>query len=437
MDKYLAKISDKKIFFISPDVKRGLGLECRLPNYHIICSYYDPLIGVLRNQGANIFCLEEHVKRPIEKYTNSGKLLENEWVTKYLHKNSEGQPYILTFKPNLKLEIICQKNKYHLLNNKSEIAEVFENKISFYRLCRKHFPQYCVTSIIGVLGELDFVTLVKKLRLPFVIQFSHGWAGKTTFIIKKEQDFLSLRVRFGQTQVKASQLIRGFTVLNNAAIYGKKIFVSPPALQLSGISELYEKPFVTCGRQWPVKYLTRQQTDTVKRITEKIGELMKSYGYRGYYGLDFLVDKSDGRIYLTEDNARFTASTPFWTKLEIGYSQIPLIYYHLAEFLGYHLPVNYGIENEITGSQIIFRDKRHQPRFGNKVDFGVYRNKENTWELVGKNYQPEKLAQDEIIFMKKNYLGKLEDIEYSRIECREEVTADYNQLQDWVLRLLS
>ena len=46
---------DTPIFFVTPDVKRGLGLEDVFPDFHIIVSVWDELIPVLRRKGVSIF----------------------------------------------------------------------------------------------------------------------------------------------------------------------------------------------------------------------------------------------------------------------------------------------------------------------------------------------------------------------------------------------
>jgi len=75
MSYNFADIFPESIFFVSPDVKRGMGLEDVLPHYHIVCTYFDPLIPILRRQGARIFCLEEVDPRKSLETNNTGKLL--------------------------------------------------------------------------------------------------------------------------------------------------------------------------------------------------------------------------------------------------------------------------------------------------------------------------------------------------------------------------
>ena len=109
--------------------------------------------------------------------------------------------------------------------------------------------------------------------------------------------------------------------------------------------------------------------------------------YKGYFGLDFLVEEKTGEVFLLEINARMTASTSFYTQLEIKSGVTPLLFYHMLSFLKSdsdtikslyrvipHLPAQAGLIREpvldshlrgnnklsITGTQLILRN--NQPK---------------------------------------------------------------------------
>jgi len=199
-NRILNNFKNDNFFFVTPDVKRGIGLEDILPNYHIICTYFDPLIPILRKQGAKIFCLNEEIGDSALFFNNSGKLLENALVKDYIRQKSE-HPYILAFKPSMKIDLVCEKNGFIPLINKAELNSHFEDKINFFLLVKKYFSDFCIPGIIEVLEKLDFANLVKQFGLPFVIQFSHGWAGKTTFFIRDRSKFIELLPKFAKLKV--------------------------------------------------------------------------------------------------------------------------------------------------------------------------------------------------------------------------------------------
>lgn len=435
MDNWTDRLNNQSFFYITPDIKRGLGPESILRNYHVICSFKDPIIPILRKQKANILCLAEIENDQADNLVNSGKLLENTFVIDYIKKKSIGKPNILLFKPSIKAELLCRDKDYNLLVNNSVLNRQYENKISFHNLVNKYFPGNSIPSLTGSLSDFNLIDLAKRFELPFIIQFSLGWAGKTTFMINQEEDFKKLLSRFPLTPVKISKYIAGFTVLNNACIYKRKVFVSPPAFQISGFSELSSNPFSTCGREWPAKFLTAEMEKTIYDLTLKIGEIMIKNGYKGLFGLDFIIDERNGKVILSENNARFTASTAFWTKMEIGENLTPLMAYHLAEFLGIELNSDYVVDNDISATQLIFRDANFQPKKLETDGFGVFSRIQNTWKLEQPEYRPENLGHDEIIYMKREKVIK-GDSELSRIETKVEAVKSVKSLHEWVKKLL-
>lgn len=428
----------RSIFFVTPDLKRGLGFDGILPDYHIISGHFDPLIPVLRKQGVQVFCLEEMGFHDERKFNNTGKILENEETVSYINKKSKETPIIMYFKPSKKIDYVLDKHKWIKAGNNYDLNECFENKIYSSRLFKKYFPDVEISSLTGRLNKLSFSKLIKTFSLPIVVQFGHGWAGKTTFFINSEKEFLNLRQQYPETYVKVSRFIGGFSILNNCCIYENKIFVSPPAVQISGIKKLFPNPFVTCGRQWPVKFISAYQEKEISRISQQVGSVMQKKGYKGFFGLDFLVEKATGKIYLSEINARLTASSSFFTKLELGCGKIPLMLYHLASFLDLPLPNFDPDYTEFQGSQIIFRAGGGQP-IKHDMDFsGVFTSDNQSHIFISDKYHPDKLKDKEYIFLKRaerpaNSIGQ----ETARIETRMEALKTPQSLLSWVDQLVS
>lgn len=420
---------DEDIFFVTPDVKRGLGFAGILPRYHIVCIDFDPIIPILKKQGANIFCLEEK-EIEIGKIRNSGKLLENTQVLDYIKNNAKVRPRIMYFKPALKLDILIGKNGFAAIGNTARLNELFEDKISFYQIAQKELSQHLIPAKVGVLGELNYSELTKKLGSIFVIQFGHGWAGKTTFFIKDEKEFTGLKEKFPYTKVKAGKFIEGFTVLNNCCIYKDQVLISQPAIQIDSVAELSDKPGVTCGRQWPVRFIDNKQIETIGKISGEVGNLMYGNGFKGFFGIDFLVEQATGQIYLSEINARMTASSAFFTLIEIGLGTIPLLSYHLAQFAGKTLPQRKETKS-LVASQVILRQKMSLSKFGDSL-FGVFKTNGEV-QLSRFSYDPQSLKENECIFMGKSAGTD----EFGRIETKNEVLERPGELNKWLKNLLA
>lgn len=434
MFDWIKKLDYSDIYFVTPEVYRGTGIEDRLSRYHIICYYSNPLISILRRQGAKIFCLQEETDTGFPS-ANSGKLLEHPLVSRYIRKNSQDIPWIMYFKPSLKLDAVIKMKGYRKIGNNAELNEKYENKLNLAEIIPDSLQKFILPSFSGNLASFSFRQITETLRLPLIVQFGHGWAGKTTFTISSESEFIALREKFKETRVRISKFVKGFTVLNNACVYGQKIFISPPAYQINGITKLHENPAVTCGRQWPADRLERQNVQDISAITAVIGRIMTGSGYRGFFGLDFLIEESTGKLYLSEINARPTASSSFYTKLELANTEIPLMVYHIASFMNIRLPENYLIHN-ISGSQLTIR-KNIPALDAIPSDYGVFNTDHYPDKPVRYDYFPGQLKENEFIFLRlTENLKKDIAAERFRIESKVKVLKSSGILADWLDKIV-
>ncbi|OGG02488.1 hypothetical protein A2W14_01670 [Candidatus Gottesmanbacteria bacterium RBG_16_37_8] len=421
------------LFFVSPDIKRGLGLEDLLPDFHLICSYYDSLIPVLRRNKVKILCLQESADKPENIINNSGSLLSKSPVLNYIRSNSGKIPAVAFFKPSLKIDFLLKKYKFIKVGNNYEQNEKFENKIKFLQIFSKLIPDYLTPFTIEKLHDLEFSCLAAKFKLPFVIQFGHGWAGKTTFFISGESSFNKLKNTFPQTTVKVSRYINGFTVLNNCCLYKDKVLVSPPALQINGFSKLSSRQYVTCGRQWPLIPFEKSTVSDIFKLSQKIGRIMNKSGFKGYFGLDFLIEGNSGRLYVSEINGRLTAASAFYAKLERGKDLIPLLAYHYASFLGIDLPVE-EISPLISGSQVIIRNLQTDKKINLNLN-GVYQISGKKIEYQFDDYRPQDLKENQFIYHQEKIIKT--DSEISRIESLRQALSSPFKLSPWLVTLLA
>jgi len=394
---FFEKITEP-IFYVTNDVSRGIGIENLLPNYHIVCLDDHPLVNYLIEAGIKVFCLERVLRKRNKIFRSTSKIIDHPLVLEYIKKESKGEPpNILFFKPSAKVDFVCQKYGFLKIGNSAKINRIFEDKVNFYEICRKEnlpVPE----GETEIFANLDFQNLKEKYGLPLVIQFGRGWAGNTTFFIDSDERFSLLKRQFGNRKVKVTQFIFGKTILNNACIYNynKKIFISPPAQQIEAIPGLTSLPAATCGRQWPVE-LAEDQIEQINRITRAVGKIMVKNGYKGFFGLDFIVEQSTGKIFLSENNARLTASVPFFTKLEIINNQVPLLLFHLAAFLDKSELKNIAYQpKEILGSEVVARNDQSQPvKIEGEISPGVYRYFSGKLIFQRKEYWAKDLKDDE------------------------------------------
>lgn len=368
----LRKIT-KPIFYITNDVSRAVGLENIIPNYHIVCLDDHSLVDTLLKRGISVFCLERELGKKNEIFRNAGTILSHPLVLSFIkEKSREQKPNIVFFKPQKRIELISAKHGFNLVGNSLDLSRIFEDKISFFKLCRENDIKTTPSEVFN-LGGIDYSSLVKNFGDQFVVQFGRGWAGNSTFFVKSEEELLKIKKEYPNIKVKVSSFIKGITVLNNVVIYKDGTIVGKPAIQIKAEQILTSTQAGTGGRQWPA-IMDKRQEKEIEATTLKVASLMRERGYKGFFGLDFLIEEKSGEIFISENNARITASTPFYTKLELAKGFFPLLGLHLLSFLDEpQLDISDVESPGVVGAEIVARNNfRESLMVENSIKNGIY-----------------------------------------------------------------
>lgn len=312
-----------------------------------------PELSNFRSISANFLSIDLKEK-------NSGRLLSHPDVIKYINENSlktGRKPAIIPFKPSAKIDFLCHKYNWTLISNPAPINRTFEDKLKFTKICDLNN----ITTIphrIDFLSQKSFDTAQKKFGQNLVIQTHFGWAGNSSFLVNQWSDIENKIIK--DTKVKYSPYLNGYSLINNCCLTSQGLIQSPPGLQYTGIKPLTQNPLATVGRQWP-SYAPQNIQKDIYQITTMLSSVMEKFGYKGFFGLDFLV--SNQQVYLLECNPRLTASFAFYTDLERNRQLTPLFFYHLAEFSNLNYRLEIESENlrffntNIIGSEITLKNE--------------------------------------------------------------------------------
>jgi hypothetical protein len=97
------------------------------------------------------------------------------------------------------------------------------------------------------------------------------------------------------------------------------------------------RPFGYCGNDFGMaSRLEPEVLDHIEKITVTVGEWLRTFGYRGTFGVDFLV--RDGEVLFTEVNPRFQGSTHASCRLAVEEDESCLMLEHVAAHLGLPAP---------------------------------------------------------------------------------------------------
>lgn len=115
-----------------------------------------------------------------------------------------------------------------------------------------------------------------------------------------------------------------------------QVSVDYPSIQLIGIPGITSRRFGYCGNDFAAaRSLAPAVLDQIERTTRLLGGWMGRAGYRGAFGVDFLV-KDDTALFM-EVNARFQGSTHASVKIGRTLGESCVMTDHLAALL--HLPL--------------------------------------------------------------------------------------------------
>ncbi len=372
------------IYYICNDAERALGLEDTLQNYHIICIDDNPIIDYMRQAGVNIFCLERETGELNAMFRNSNRLLQHKLVQEYIAKTNKGKetpPYIWVFKIASNIEVTAEKLGYRLVNTSSALNKKFELKLSQYEKLKDagvNFPK----TVISRMGNAEFDMVVQELGADkFVIQYDRGHTGTSTVFVHDEREFLRQKEKFPKRKARLSRFINGDAWTINACVTGKGVTYGGLSYQITGIPKCTSLAGGTVGNDWSVaSTLSSRSLEQIMTITKRSGEVMRDSGFRGLFGLDFVID-SYGEVFLIEINARQPASTSMHTKLMQRHELTPLKAMHLSEFIkeysevfdGYDLNQNMAAIKPIQAAQILMRNLLPKPLKANThIPSGVY-----------------------------------------------------------------
>lgn len=160
------------------------------------------------------------------------------------------------------------------------------------------------------LGQ-DITIEALKLRFPhtncYVIQSNHGGGGVGTFVVTTS-NFDSVRARFQPLKLYLISAYEKFSVSVNTHIFvsEKQTVLSPGSIQ---IVEMEQDQLCYRGADFATfRKLPKECREQVRNFSLKIANQLRSRGYRGIAGLDFLVTRDRG-VYCMEINPRFQASS--------------------------------------------------------------------------------------------------------------------------------
>lgn len=254
------------------------------------------------NEKGNLFFKTDFIFNRDEKfYEDYKKFLEYQIFS--ILKNDKNAHFIF-FNDKKKIRDLCSdlKNVRFVYGNNDELLSFLNNK----PLVRKWISDIVpVVDNFPVNTKSTFEDVCNQVSdNKFVVQASHGAGGENTILIESENQYLSF---LGSPQKLFISKYIKHTPVNITFIIGDFNTISfPISIQLISIDN---GKFKYCGGDFSAACsLSINTQNKIINLSKKIAHKIKTLGYRGIIGFDYLVTEDDDVIFC-ELNPRFQSSS--------------------------------------------------------------------------------------------------------------------------------
>jgi hypothetical protein len=223
-----------------------------------------------------------------------------------------------------------------------------DSKVAATRLATEAGVASVPHVLARVRGYEHLRAIARDLGPDLVVQLPHGDSGATTFFISSAADYRRHARAIAQArEVKVMRRIPCRPLTVEGCITRHGTLVGPLMTELVGFPTLTPFRGGWCGNELVGDALDADLRLRARRATEALGRRLKRAGYRGYFGLDYLLDDDTGNLYLGELNPRITGITTLTSQAARDAGEVPLFLYHLLEWLGVDYRVDVTRYNDL------------------------------------------------------------------------------------------
>lgn len=210
---------------------------------------------------------------------------------------NQNKAYI--FGDDITCRSICCNNKMLLdnLNDKIWVRKIYSQIVNSIPSIETNYSLHNCESLFNTFDNV----------LNLIIQKPVSGGGTGTFVFNRENKSDIDKILKNGEKVMISPYIENSFSVNSTIVLGDKNFILlPPSVQ---IIERIENRLLYRGADYiAFSRLLQTLKESVKQASEKIAKYTKSLGYRGIFGVDFLIDDNN-KLYFLEINDRFQASS--------------------------------------------------------------------------------------------------------------------------------
>ena len=168
-----------------------------------------------------------------------------------------------------------------------------------------------------------------------MVQGAHGFSGNSTFDVAGPEAFEVAAAALRNRKAKATEFVPGAPLtITGCVVEAGVVLVGRPFHQVTGAPECTVHPLGACGNDWSAAPPPEPLQADIRAVTRRVGEALGARGFRGIYGMDFVVAGDGERALAIEVNPRIVSSIPMATVLEEDAGLVPLLAWHLLATSG-------------------------------------------------------------------------------------------------------
>ena len=290
-------------------------------------------------QHPNVFVAGRNRPAGLDLVTTNNYLLRQPEVIDFFRRRGPGGKALFLMLDE-ETEDLARRLGLEVCLPPASLRERLDSKVAATRLA----TAAGVDSVPHVLAAVESYAALRSiaghLGSDLVVQLPHGDSGKTTFFVSTAEDFNRHAQEIAAAQeVKVMRRLRCRPATLEACVTRRGTLVGPLLTELTGCPDLTPYRGGWCGNELAADAFAPEVRGQAQRAALALGAALDQAGYRGCFGLDFLLDQDSGTLYLGELNPRLTGTTPLTSQAALDRGLPPLLLYHLAEWVGIDLPV--------------------------------------------------------------------------------------------------
>lgn len=365
------KSNETPIYFISATNFNLLGMDEWVNEFKFI-SHIDSFDGLHPNLFTPKVEVPHEEFQSIEDINNY--LLTHPEVIEYIKSRSvngkAGKALFLMF--NEKTEEAAKALGLDVCFPSAQLRTFLDNKVNTNRVAEKAGVA-CVPYVLASVTSYNELRKVsKELGEHLVVQTPFGDSGHTTFFISNEEEFDKYKEEITkEKEVKIMRRINCYGTAIEGCVTKHGTLVAPLMTELVGFKELTPYKGGWCGNEIFGNAFNSDIRDKARVYTQRFGDQLRKEGYKGYFELDYLIDKDNGEVYLGELNPRVSGASSMTNHCAFAMRDVPLFLFHLLEWMDvpYEIDVNEFTnswtkeENMDSWSQLIIKHTRKTLEF--------------------------------------------------------------------------